>query len=260
MLSPGQNEAQSSRYGHTLLPMIFKSSEQRIYERIREEIRSRLASSQVPGEVESFLLQRWSGLLREIYLGRGGDHPDWQAGWDTVDALLWSLTPKKNRQETERLLRLLPILLGRLQEGCQAMGVPEAETDVLFALLAKLHAALARAGLDAAPTGESQLPPVRGVSQDADIAHAPSAKVHVPAEVEPSGEKRAVAGEPSLEGLQAGDWVTFRFAEGEKRMRLQWVSASGAMFLFADNQGLDALSLTRPRLLQRLARGELALG
>lgn len=237
--------------------MIFKNSEQQILERIRDEIRSRLASTQAPDAVETFLLQHWSGLLREIYLSRGGEHPDWQAGWDTVDALLWSLTPKRNRQETERLLRLLPILLGRMQEGCQALGMPEQETESLFSLLARLHAALARAGLETVADGEVR----KATSEAAESGLATPIAVGKGASKEaPSRDGLPANRIESVEALKLGDRVTFHSAEGDKHLRLQWVSASGGMFLFADDQGLDALSLTRPRLQRRLAQGELVLG
>jgi hypothetical protein len=227
--------------------VIFKSSEQQFYERIRDEILLRLAPTSAPEAIESFLIQHWSRLLRDIYLSRGDDHPDWQAGWDTVDALLWSLTPLKTRQETERLLRLLPILRGRLEEGCAALGLPAAERDALLGLLAQQHAAAARAG--SASLGDRATEDQGSPSRSA-VAGAP-----------PPGAQ-AKPGLPSrdrLEELRPGDWLTFRCAEGDKRLCLQWISATGAMFLFADSQGLDALSLTRQRLQERWSRGEVAL-
>lgn len=242
--------------------MIFRNSEQQILERIRDEIRVRFATTQAPEAVEAFLLQRWSTLLREIYLSRGGDHPDWQAGWDTVDALLWSLAPKKNRQETERLLRLLPILLGRMREGCEALGLPAQETESLVGLLASLHAGLARAGLETAPDSQSRQTATQAAGLDLGAsAGGSTVDMAVSATVaQPPDDGQAAARGGSVEALQLGDWVTFHSDEGDKRLRLQWVSVSGGMFLFADNQGLDALSLTRPRLQQRLARGELVVG
>jgi len=237
--------------------MFFRQADKQIVERIREEIRARLDPLNIPEQVEAFLLDNWSLLLKDIYLSRGGEHPDWQAGWDTVDALIWSLTPKQSREETERLLRLLPILLGRLQEGCAALAMPAQEAEALFKLLAGWHAALARAGLK--PNVMSGLGAADNTTTDmsASVQHVPAAGGVGHEDAEASEE----AVEPSslLDSLQPGVWVTIRCADGDKELCLQWISASGNMYLFADGQGLDALSLTRQRLQDRVARGELSL-
>jgi len=237
--------------------MFFRQADKQIVERIREEIRARLDPLNIPEQVEAFLLDNWSLLLKDIYLSRGGEHPDWQAGWDTVDALIWSLTPKQSREETERLLRLLPILLGRLQEGCAALAMPAQEAEALFKLLAGWHAALARAGLK--PNVMSGLEPADNTATDmpASVQHVPAAGGVGHEDAEASEE----AAEPPslLDSLQPGVWVTIRCVGGDKELCLQWISASGNMYLFADGQGLDALSLTRQRLQDRVARGELSL-
>jgi hypothetical protein len=216
--------------------MSFWNSDQQLLERIRTEIRSRLVSAEAPEAVETFLLRHWAVLMRDIFVAHGGEHPDWLAGWDTVDALVWSLTPKQGRMETERLLRLLPVLIGRLEEGCQALALAESETAALFSRLADLHARLARSGT--APSDESAPGTPGGDAASNRVADGPSV----------------------LDTLRPGDWVTFHGADGDKRLRLKWVSASGAMYLFDDGQGLDALSLTRSRLEERLAAGGLRLG
>jgi hypothetical protein len=235
--------------------MLFRNSENKALDRVRAEMRGRLTPVKVPAEVESFLLQHWARLLCDIYLARGEENADWQAGWDTVDALLWSLTPKTNRQDTERLLRVLPVLLGRLQEGCAALGLSEAASSALFEQLVALHAAQAKAGLHA--------------REDAPEGGAPAPKDASDRGLATSGEgagngvlQREDADVPDaiLDKLQPGDWVTFHGEDGDKHLRLQWISATGSMYLFADAHGLDTLSLTRQRLLERLARGGLTPG
>jgi hypothetical protein len=234
--------------------MFFRQSDKQILARIREEIRSRLSALAMPRQVEDFLLEKWSLLLRDIYMSRGGEHADWQAGWDTVDALLWSLSTKESRQETERMLRILPVLLGRLQEGCTALGMAEDESGPFLKQLAEWHAAVASSGLQPSREGGAlrSLSPVEPVAVPAlELAGRQAGETPAPG-------MGAVA--PSLlDRLHPGAWVTFRCVGGDKDLCLQWISATGNMFLFADSQGLDALSLTRQRLQERLDRGELSL-
>lgn len=242
--------------------MFFRSTDRQILARIREEIQDRLDSLASPEPIESFLLDHWALLLRDIYLSRGGEHPDWQAGWDTVDALIWSLTPKQSQEDTDRLLRLLPILLGRLKEGCAALGMPGQVADDLLKALAGRHANLARSGQQSAPPGLSETPSApleseaAGQSRSGGETPAPSA---VSARTDKDAGTEAQETSSLVDALQLGAWVTIRGSEGEKQLCLQWISASGNMYLFADSQGLDALSLTRQRLQERVARGELFL-
>lgn len=221
--------------------MIFASAKPPVRERVRQEMRARLEQSPPPEAVERFLLDHWVLLLCEIQQSVGEEHADWQAGWDTVDALVWSLAPKRNRLDTERLLNILPILLGRLQEGCQAMGMSSTDTEAFFSLLAKLHAGLARAGLRTGAEGGAA-----GSGPDA------TGEYDVPPALQSDAERQ-------LERLRVDDWVVFHTPDGERRLRLQWISASRGMFLFADSQGLDTLSLTRARLLERFEGDEVAL-
>ena len=79
----------------------------------------------------------------------------------------------------------------------------------------------------------------------------------VPVATERPASAQAV---PTLDGLKVGDWLRLLVDGREKTLCLQWVSPMGGMFLFADQEGYDAVSLTRARLADKLAKGEAALG
>jgi hypothetical protein len=202
------------------------------------------------------LLNRWSYLLAGIYFSHGDQHPDWEAGWQTVNALLWSLVPKQDREETEQLLRLLPTLLERIQDGCEAMNLDDAERDALFTQLTMLHAAVARAGLQAQPDEEG---PITHLGLDADLEmgdeELASLGEQMPQVVVPEGAAM-VSDVPDLDALKVGGAIFLKTAEGGKTLYLQWVSPMGGMYLFADTEGFDAVSLTRARLVERLRNGE----
>jgi hypothetical protein len=241
------------------LTILFKSRERQVHDHICEEIKRRLERTGAPREIRAFLLNRWSYLLAGIYFSHGDQHPDWEAGWHTVNALLWSLAPKRDQTETEQYLRLLPTLLGRLQDGCDAMNLAAQERDELFSQLALLHAAVARAGLQAVRDAEG---PTTQLGRDADleVSEAELAGLDAePLQIEPE------QGEPAcdvarLEELRIGDSVRFKVDGQDRRLYLQWISPMGGMFLFADEEGYDAVSLTRARLADKLQRGEAAFG
>lgn len=240
--------------------MLFKSREHQVHEHIREEIEIRLARTGAPREISDFLLNRWSYLLAGIYFSHGDQHPDWEAGWQTVNALLWSLVEKQDREETEQFLRLLPTLLSRLQDGCEAMNLDTAERDALFSQLALLHAAVARAGLQALPDEEGPITHL-GLDADMEMGAEELAGLGEQTPLVESAEPGTEAGQdaPGIDSLQVGDSIWLNTAEGGKTLYLQWTSPMGGMFLFADAEGFDAVSLTRARLSERLQSGDAKL-
>lgn len=236
--------------------MLFRSREQQALDHIRKEIESRLAKADTPQEIGDFLVNRWSYLLAGIYLNNGDHHPDWEAGWQTVNALIWSLVPKQGRQETEQFLRLLPTLLERLQDGCEAMHLEAAERDSLFSQLAMMHAAVARAGLQPQLDEEG---PISLLGPDADMSMSneemASLTAHAP-EIEAPVDGKNQTAMTELGQIKLGDGIVLNVNGEEKILYLQWVSAMGGMYLFSDPGGFDAVSLTKSRLASRLRNGE----
>ncbi|MDD5363944.1 MAG: DUF1631 family protein [Gallionellaceae bacterium] len=238
--------------------MLFKSRERQVHDHICQEIEGRLARSGAPMEIRQFLLEHWSYLLAGIYFSHGDQHPDWAAGWHTVNALLWSLAPKRDQEETEQFLSLLPTLLGRLQDGCDAMGLDVSVRDELFSLLAMLHAAVARPGLESA--GDNPRP-VTQLAQEADRAFSEADLAGLDAETLSIEPGRGDHGQDlaGIDALKVGDGIRFRIDGRDKALLLQWISPMGGMFLFADKAGYDAVSLTRARLAEKLRLGDASL-
>lgn len=230
------------------------SSERDVLERIRQEMDNHLRANQAPEDVHDFLVQHWSRLMTSIFMAKGNQDADWNAGWDTVNALLWSLSPKHGRDETEKMLRMLPAILARLQEGCTAMSMPTREKDMFFERLAMMHAAVARAGLKYQLADERPLTHMGPAGEDetrADISH-----LHHPA---PPADPATNASHHALPALKPGDRVRFTLAKEDRVLQLNWVSPVGGMFMFANEHGLDALTLTRARLAERFHAGTACL-
>ncbi len=223
--------------------MISKQREKTAYDHIRAQLMERVERSDVPEDVRVFVTDDWARLMTEIFLNKGNRHADWETGWETLNVLLWSLSPMQGRDETLHMLRLLPTLLPRLHEVCAALGYDLARRDRLFSTLVMLHAAVARAGLQTRAAGQES---AGQTSPDADRTASTADK-------EPSNSVVSTA----LLALKVGDWLEFSQPEGDKRLRLEWISPQQGMYLFANEQGLDTLSLTRLRLAGRLNAGEI---
>jgi hypothetical protein len=222
--------------------------------RIQDDLRALMERARAPEDVRGFLLDRWALLLAGIRVHHDESHPDWLAGWETVHALLWSLAPKQGAEEARQLLGLLPLLVERLHDGCNALHVGKTECDAFFSQLAMLHAAAVRAGVHP-ETASGREDAGKGLADAAEMARRDAEAEPAPEEslARASLDRRADA---LVEALNPGAWVDFHDAEGQRPLRLHWVSAMRGMFLFTDADGYQALSLTRARFKERLASGE----
>ncbi|MDD5388592.1 MAG: DUF1631 family protein [Gallionellaceae bacterium] len=222
-----------------------------VLNKIQDEMAQQLKKSGAPEEVHVFLMRDWSRLLVGLYVAKGNQHSDWKAGWETVHALLWSLAPKRGMEETTTLLRMLPTLLSRLHAGCAALAMPLGDRDALFERLAMLHAALAREGLQARPDEEGPITRLRAE----DVTSPEESDLHdLSAPELPTADPRVA--QPKL---QLGDRVVFKGQGSSRELLLTWISPMGGMYLFANEQGLDAMTLTRARLDAKFQAGEASL-
>lgn len=233
--------------------MKFNTHEVSVFLRVQDELRGLIEIARAPEEVSAFLLDYWASLLAGISANLGEHDPDWSAAWETVHDLLWSLAPKQRGEDVQRLLQLLPLLIERLHDGCEALGLDARLRDTFFAHLAMLHAATLRAGVSG---GETQ--DLSREAQDSGSDASPTGAVDIPASpyhpaISPQGA------DAWLDVVQLGAWVDVRGESKPKRMRLQWISPMRGMFLFTDSEGIDALSLTRGGLRERLASGAVRL-
>lgn len=236
-------------------PIINKqANEQTVLHRIQTEMDRHSLEHDAPEEIIGFLHQHWARLLTGIFIAKGNQHADWLAGWDTVNALLWSLAPKSTRGETEQMLHMLPTLLARMHEGCVALSISFPERDAMFERLAMLHAAVARAGLrcgNEPEPGITHLAAVEALQGEVDLAVLTPPK-NIPIEIQPA----PAAGMPlPMPALKVGDRVRFRQQDQTRILLLNWISPAGGMYLFGNEQGLDAMTLTRARLTERFEQG-----
>ena len=224
--------------------------EKTVLAKIRAELGQHLREHGAPEDVSGFLTAHWARLMAAIYVAKGNRHADWLAGWDTVNALLWTLSPRSGRQETETMLRVLPTLLARLHEGCVALGLPAPERDALFEQLAQMHAAIAREGLKY-PAAENKAGLATGLDSDpvADLANLKPPKLE-------AGSGDAT---PELPPLKTGSRIMLTLHGEERPMVLNWISPVGGMYMFTNEHGLDALTFTRARLVERFRGGQARL-
>ncbi len=245
-------------------------------EKARQEIHQlisrQLEDVQVPAFVEPFLRFHWHNLLLIIHLRDGRDSLAWKKATATMANLVWSLTPKEQGEEQERLARLLPGLLGSLQEGMDLIAMPAEARERFLNQLGDHHAAAVR-GMPAPvpPTLDDPLDQETEASDDEAELSIPDALVELLEESDIDIEEITLDTEVTLDDiddefteqvrrLQVGDWVAFEQEDGTQlRAKLTWISPVTGIYLFTNRKGLKAAEKTQAGLAAELRRGSASL-
>jgi len=100
----------------------------------------------VPEVIRKFFHNRWKELLVFCYFDQGEDGEGWRNAVETMDQVIWSLTPISAPDDRKKLVQLLPGLLNRVKDGMKQISLPADERKQFLAALANHHLAAVRAG------------------------------------------------------------------------------------------------------------------
>ena len=112
----------------------------------------------VPEIVRRFFHNRWKELMVFCHFEEGEESEGWRNSIETMNQIIWSLTPISAPEDRKKLVQLLPGLLNRVKEGMQQISLPAEERKQFLAALASHHLAAVRAsgGEPAAPASPPQ--------------------------------------------------------------------------------------------------------
>lgn len=263
-----------------------------------DAVQARLLNHAVPEPIAAFLLGPWASHLAQAHRREGIEGATWNTDLQTVDDLVWSLSPKASKDDRQRLVGMLPGLLKRLDDGMEAVHLPRPERDQFFTLLVKHHADAVKLGLHgkleaeaataAPPRPSPPLPvfkydspelhdvplPTGYLEADARILREISA-VASPMEQEaaqldltvpiPAQEIAPMQGdiahyEQVVANLKRGSWLEFNLPDDASlRAKLAWVSPLRGTYLFTNRLGERALSINAGGLARKLREGEARL-
>ena len=206
-------------------------------------IAKRLAIADYPAGLTTFVGTCWKDVMARAWREGGSEGEVWQRELGTLDDLLWSAAPLRSREDHDRLMKLLPSLLARLDEGIAQVDHDLALKETFFDELCNLHMRIMRVH-DAAGSA-------KGHGSDSDH---PVPQEEAPA---PSSDAETTVASPaaslSREGLYRGCWVEFVETDGNKRRcRLNWLSATSGACVFKDYEKNTSFAIERDDLKSRL--------
>lgn len=111
----------------------------------RELAERRHQAGRLPDPVDTFLRTHWLQYLVDCLEMHGAEGSPWRQGLATLDALLWSVSPKEG-QAQRRLAELRPRMARRLRQGMDQVGVSMFEQEAFLETLDSI--------LDSAQAGE----------------------------------------------------------------------------------------------------------
>ena len=226
------------------------------------------SESPLPEMIVDFLRTTWRKVLMDVFTRDGDQSERWQAVVKTMRDLLWSVMPKTGTSDRLALVAMLPGLLRELRQGMEDIHVEPAQREVIFSALVTWHSSAIRSGGTAeAPAAAVDRGGFTNVLTEVAAKPLPTANL-----VEAVTERYDLAPEENIDlndedeftdiarSLRKGEWLEFNtLAEGRRQVRLTWVSPMQGVYLFANSLGMNAITITLPRLAARLRSGEARL-
>lgn len=237
------------------------------------------ARDELPEFIRAFLRSTWRNTLLVTMHRYGENSREWAVRVQTVNNLLWSITPKKTAKGGRLLVEMIPEILDEIREGMELASAHPHTIDAFFRDLAQCHAKTVNGGIerDLGEEGNAQAErEARGAddardemprqgAQDGAVEEAPPGLEEVIEEIilaSEEGQEDLAGGESrdehtrQAESLSCGDWVEFR-GEGTEplRVKLCWRSPLTSCCLFVDRKGAKVAEKSLGELAQDLRAG-----
>ncbi|MEQ8314547.1 MAG: DUF1631 family protein [Gammaproteobacteria bacterium] len=210
----------------------------------REKIRERILDPATPDFARNFLENLFHKFLVKVILREGPGGVSWKPIMNTIDVLLWTVSPERNADDLKRFLKLKTRLLINLSKALDVAEVPKDEAMEALRKLQKVQENsfkpeeaeddAGEAGdfsewmAKAKPVTESKLPPL------------PESDEHL----------------QRVNNLPIGIWMEFQ-TEGDKSVRCTLAARIDTIdkYVFVNSQGVKVIEKSRMGLARELKAG-----
>ena len=187
----------------------------------------RVAQPDLPIAVVNILREGWHDVMLLAYLREGEESVAWTHAYEAVKELIWSVQPKVETTERQRLLKSIPELLKKLRDGLNNISFDQHRAGQLFKDLQVCHIAALRGEHDNIET------------QSLDEAIPDDVALQVPPEpevIEDDSQARA-------EALEVGQWLEWQQADSWVRGKLSWRSQVSNNCIFVNRKGMKVAEM-----------------
>ncbi len=229
---------------------------QRYGEKWLQQVQSKTSSQ----EIAEFLSGTWLQVMQNAFRHGGLSGERWQSDTRTAEELIWSVQPKPDSQERQKLAALIPSLLKRINAGFDLLETSLTERTRFLNTCFDLQTAALRNRADTTATKPSK-------DQACTTGPAASAQPENNSAtliLEQKGLLVQYLGQPAgtsqwkrkETNAKEGDWINFKLPDGETLCGLHCGQepASGTIVLFNTEWGY-AVALAHTLLEQQLLDG-----
>lgn len=253
---------------------------------VEQALNERLLGKTLPEVVVRLLQEAWSKVLMLTCLKHGVDSDEWQAALQTMDDLVWSVSPHEDPEARLRLLELVPGLLKSLREGMASAAFDPFSTSEFFSQLEALHVQAFQRFKRATPETETAAaedavhtdPSEAGIElpllelPTAEEVEDTPAMVEVVEEIVLLAPGQTRPQEPDVvlpdddeallqvDSLRVGSWVEIQEDEEHKlRCKLAAIIKPTGKYVFVNRTGMKVLEKTRNALAVEFRRNAVRL-
>ncbi len=227
-----EREARGAEVAEERITQVTRGQEQLLIARRRvAEILNefRIAQPDLPTPVVNILREGWHDVMLLAFLREGEESAAWQHAYEAVEELIWSVQPKDEIAERQRLLKAIPDLLKKLRDGLNNISFDQRRAGQLFKELQACHIAALRGESDTVETEtlEEMIPDEEALATEdtdevIDDEHYATAK-----------------------GLAVGQWLEWQGEDNAwVRGKLSWRSEVTSNCIFVNRKGMKVAEMT----------------
>ena len=226
-----EREARGAEVAEERINQVTRGQEQLLIarRRVAEVLNDfRVEQPDLPTAVVNILREGWHDVMLLAYLREGEESAAWKHAHEAVSELIWSVQPKVETADRQRLLKAIPDLLKKLRDGLNNISFDQHRAGQLFKDLQACHIAALR--------GESETVQTETVD-----------------EVVPEGVLLASEPEPELiedeffekaKALEIGQWLEWQHDDAWVRGKLSWRSEVSSNCIFVNRKGMKVEEMT----------------
>jgi len=166
-----------------------KAKSERARSEVDTALRGIIGEKLLPQTVTRLLRDAWANVMFISCLKQGTDSEDWVEKNTTAQQLVWSVTSSMDKDNRQKLLKMVPELLQKLRTGLEGISYSPLETTQLFKQLESVH--LARLRSDVVPVADKSVAEKRPAEANVEIKTSSNSEVEIEAKARELAEKNA---------------------------------------------------------------------
>ena len=225
-----EREARGAEVAEERITQVTRGQEQLLIarRRVAEVLHEfRMAQPNLPTPVVNILREGWHDVMLLAYLREGEESVAWKHAYESVDELIWSVQPKVETADRQRLLKAIPDLLKKLRDGLNNISFDQHRAGQLFKDLQACHIAALRGESDAEEGSADDVVP-EGVL----VASEQEDEVIEDEHYELASQ------------LEVGQWLDWQADDAWVRGKLSWRSEVSSNCIFVNRKGMKVAELT----------------